>query len=179
MFKKQNGITLIALVITIIVLLILAGVTIAMLTGSDSAPQKANEAKQKQDIGTAKDQVYIWAQDAQMTAYENVYVNGKMASGSGDLPTSKSGKNTNIGSYVGTQVGGKSKTKIGLATIETKAEDKKVSLDSTKTSEQDKTTDTTAEITITTTDFTLTGYINKVTGTLEWVDNGTIKDKTN
>ena len=31
--KKNNGITLIALVITIIVLLILAGVTIATLTG--------------------------------------------------------------------------------------------------------------------------------------------------
>ena len=33
--KKQKGITLIALVITIIVLLILAGVSIAMLTGEN------------------------------------------------------------------------------------------------------------------------------------------------
>ena len=33
--KSNNGITLIALVITIIVLLILAGVTIAMLTGEN------------------------------------------------------------------------------------------------------------------------------------------------
>lgn len=33
--KKQEGITLIALVITIIVLLILAGVSIAMLTGEN------------------------------------------------------------------------------------------------------------------------------------------------
>ena len=33
--KKNNGITLIALVITIIVLLILAGVTIATLTGEN------------------------------------------------------------------------------------------------------------------------------------------------
>ncbi len=33
--KKQNGITLIALVITIIVLLILAGVGIAMLSGEN------------------------------------------------------------------------------------------------------------------------------------------------
>ena len=32
---KENGITLIALVITIIVLLILAGVSIAMLTGQN------------------------------------------------------------------------------------------------------------------------------------------------
>ena len=33
--RQENGITLIALVITIIVLLILAGVTIAMLTGDN------------------------------------------------------------------------------------------------------------------------------------------------
>ena len=33
--KKQTGITLIALVITIIVLLILAGVSIALLTGNN------------------------------------------------------------------------------------------------------------------------------------------------
>ena len=33
--KKENGITLIELVITIIVLLILAGVSIAMLTGEN------------------------------------------------------------------------------------------------------------------------------------------------
>lgn len=33
--RKQKGITLIALVITIIVLLILAGVSIAMLTGEN------------------------------------------------------------------------------------------------------------------------------------------------
>ena len=33
--KKERGITLIALVITIIVLLILAGVSIAMLTGNN------------------------------------------------------------------------------------------------------------------------------------------------
>ena len=34
-YKKNHGITLIALVITIIVLLILAGITIALLTGEN------------------------------------------------------------------------------------------------------------------------------------------------
>ena len=43
--KKQNGITLIALVITIIVLLILAGVSIAMLTGENGILTKANESR--------------------------------------------------------------------------------------------------------------------------------------
>ena len=42
--RKQNGITLIALVITIIVLLILAGVTIAMLTGQNGILTNANKS---------------------------------------------------------------------------------------------------------------------------------------
>ena len=45
--KNKKGITLIALVITIIVLLILAGVTIATLTGPNGIITRANEAKQK------------------------------------------------------------------------------------------------------------------------------------
>ena len=43
--KRIKGITLIALVITIIVLLILAGVSITMLTGNNSILQKATDAK--------------------------------------------------------------------------------------------------------------------------------------
>ena len=45
--KKTNGITLIALVITIIVLLILAGISISMLSGDNSILSKATEAKNK------------------------------------------------------------------------------------------------------------------------------------
>ena len=43
--NKQQGITLIALVITIIVLLILAGVSIAMLTGQNGILTQAQNAK--------------------------------------------------------------------------------------------------------------------------------------
>ena len=43
--RKEDGITLIALVITIIVLLILAGVTIATLTGENGILTKAQQAK--------------------------------------------------------------------------------------------------------------------------------------
>ena len=43
--KNNKGITLIALVITIIVLLILAGISIAMLTGDNGLLTKANSAK--------------------------------------------------------------------------------------------------------------------------------------
>ena len=45
--KNQRGITLIALVITIIVLLILAGVSIAMLTGENGILNKATTAVDK------------------------------------------------------------------------------------------------------------------------------------
>ena len=45
MLKNNKGITLIALVITIIVLLILAGVSIAMLTGNNGILTQANTAK--------------------------------------------------------------------------------------------------------------------------------------
>ena len=44
---KENGITLIALVITVIVLIILAGVTIAVLTGDNGILTRAWEAKNK------------------------------------------------------------------------------------------------------------------------------------
>ena len=50
--KQKKGITLIALVITIIVLLILAGISIAMLSGDNSILQKGTEAREK--TGTAQ-----------------------------------------------------------------------------------------------------------------------------
>ena len=43
--KKENGITLLALVITIIILLILAGISVAMITGSNGMIDKTIEAK--------------------------------------------------------------------------------------------------------------------------------------
>ena len=44
---KQRGITLIALVITIIVLLILAGVSIAMLTGQNGILTRGTKCKRR------------------------------------------------------------------------------------------------------------------------------------
>ena len=57
--KGYKGITLIALVITIIVLLILAGITIAQITGQDSAPNKAAEARQKNEQGAEFDEIKV------------------------------------------------------------------------------------------------------------------------
>ncbi len=56
--KKQiGGITLIALVITIIVLLILAAVSIATLTGENGILTKASDAKTKTEIADVKERV--------------------------------------------------------------------------------------------------------------------------
>jgi biopolymer transport protein ExbD len=60
LFRKENeGITLIALVITIIVLLILAGITIATLTGDNGILTKTNEAKEQTEIGKEKEIVKL------------------------------------------------------------------------------------------------------------------------
>ena len=57
--KKNEGITLIALVITIIVLLILAGVSIAMLTGQNGILTQANNAKIEQSHAAVKDSIAL------------------------------------------------------------------------------------------------------------------------
>lgn len=57
--KKQKGITLIALVITIIVLLILAAVTIAMLTGENGLIAKAIKAKEENQINAYKEEIEL------------------------------------------------------------------------------------------------------------------------
>ena len=54
--RKNNGITLIALVITIIVLLILAGVAISMLSGENGILNKAKEAKEKTEEGQKQEE---------------------------------------------------------------------------------------------------------------------------
>ena len=53
--KANNGITLIALVITIIVLLILAGIGISMLSGDNGVLKQAGNAKTKTDIAQEKE----------------------------------------------------------------------------------------------------------------------------
>ena len=57
--KNKNGITLIALVITIIVLLILAGISISMLTGNNGVLQKATDAKTKSDEAQIRERIQL------------------------------------------------------------------------------------------------------------------------
>ena len=62
--KENKGITLIALVITIIVLLILAGVTIATLTGENGILIKASEASEQTELADEREKVKLAATGA-------------------------------------------------------------------------------------------------------------------
>lgn len=66
MGKRSRGITLIALVITIIVLLILAGVTIATLTGDNGILTQAGSAKEKTEIAEEKEIIKMSTMQAMM-----------------------------------------------------------------------------------------------------------------
>ena len=57
--KKDKGITLIALIVTIIVLLILAGVSIATLTGQNGILTQANNAKTQTEIANEKEAISL------------------------------------------------------------------------------------------------------------------------
>ena len=74
--KGNKGITLIALVITIIVLLILAAVSIAMLTGENSILKRASESSYSNTLGAAKDEVAILATGFVSDFYNEVYAKG-------------------------------------------------------------------------------------------------------
>ena len=63
-FKGTKGITLIALVVTIIILLILAGVSIAMLTGNNGVLTQAKSAKENTRVGEVQEKVKLAAQAA-------------------------------------------------------------------------------------------------------------------
>lgn len=66
--KNQKGITLIALVITIIVLLILAGVSIAMLTGENGILTQSTKAVTETEVAAAEEAI-------KMEVYNNLASN--------------------------------------------------------------------------------------------------------
>lgn len=65
-WKGNKGITLIALVITIVILLIFAGVSIAMLNGTNGAINKSVESKQKTEEAQEKEAIGIASTTAQI-----------------------------------------------------------------------------------------------------------------
>lgn len=83
MFREQKGITLIALVITIIVLLILAGVSIAMLSGENGILSQSRNAKKSQIEGEVSERIKLAVQAAKMYSEEKAVKtsSGWLASG--------------------------------------------------------------------------------------------------
>lgn len=75
MFREQKGITLVALVITIIVLLILAGVTIAALSGPNGILSNATQATKDTAEAEAREAITV----AVNTILTNQYANAEDA----------------------------------------------------------------------------------------------------
>lgn len=74
MLKKNGGITLIALVITIIVLLILAGVSIAMISGENGILNRASASSVQNQLGSYNDAVSLFVTETVADYYEEAYV---------------------------------------------------------------------------------------------------------
>ena len=69
MLKEQKGITLVALIITIIVMLILAGVSISLVVGENGVLTQAQDVEPKQLVASAKDAVALANADIMATYY--------------------------------------------------------------------------------------------------------------
>ena len=63
LLKNKKGITLIALVITIIILLILGGIAIATLTGENGLFARAKQAKENYSVSSAKEKLQLAISD--------------------------------------------------------------------------------------------------------------------
>ena len=67
--KENKGVTLIALAVTIIVMLILAGVTISTLTGNSGITTKAQNAKKMSKVSSEKEAIQLAVSLAKMEKY--------------------------------------------------------------------------------------------------------------
>lgn len=146
MMKEQKGITLVALVITIIVLLILAGVSIAALSGQNGILTNATNAKQQDELGAAKDQINLAANEAVSDYYKVTYAAGTGTVGANEQETVK----TKIGALGATLTNG---VKVDIGTSKEASGAQSGSYKVTLTSKDGKAT--------------TTGYITS-TGSVSW-----------
>ena len=80
MFKKENGVTLVALVITIIVLLILAGVSIALVSGDNGVLEKAQKSSTKTKYSQITEGIGLALVDCQ-SEYADEFAEGNATHG--------------------------------------------------------------------------------------------------
>ena len=93
--KGNKGITLIALVITIIVLLILAGVTIAALSGDNGILRRATEAKEQTNQKNDEETEKIGGYESTIDQYVDGNGGGSGSGGSGGSGTGTNFTNVN------------------------------------------------------------------------------------
>ncbi|MBR0350943.1 MAG: prepilin-type N-terminal cleavage/methylation domain-containing protein [Clostridia bacterium] len=86
--KNEQGITLIALIVTIVVLLIVAGISIASITSNDAPVEKAGQAKSETEIQAEMEEI----QQAVSKASSKSFINGNF-SGSADINSIKTALN--------------------------------------------------------------------------------------
>ena len=67
MYKEKSGITLIALVITVIVLLVLAGISISMLIGENGILTQAKKAKEITEIASEEECIKLIITEEEIT----------------------------------------------------------------------------------------------------------------
>ena len=84
--RRNKGITLIALVVTIIVLLILAGISIAMLTGQNGILNRAAEAKEKTRIAQEDESQKLKGYEDTINQYAPSSNGGSLPTGTGTTP---------------------------------------------------------------------------------------------
>ena len=112
--KNKKGITLIALVVTIIVLLILAGISIAMLTGQNGILNRAAEAKEKTRVAQEDESQKLKGYEDIMAQYTGnlpsreetkpYFPNSTFSYKDGDLSTGLVIKDSNDNEYVWVEV---------------------------------------------------------------------------
>ena len=112
--KRNKGITLIALVVTIIVLLILAGISIAMLTGQNGILNRAAEAKEKTEAAQKDEEKTLQRYEDMMAQYTGslplreetkpYFPNSTFSYKEGDLSTGLVIKDSNDNEYVWVEV---------------------------------------------------------------------------
>lgn len=116
--KQERGITLIALVITIIVLLILAGVSIAMLTGENGLLSRSKNAVIESKIADCKESVMLTVNELVSEFYEKKYVKNETLA--------ESTPETYVAAHIGDE--GKLDKKYATATSATSTDDATITL---------------------------------------------------
>ena len=84
--RNIRGITLVSLVITIIVMLILAGVSLSMVMGENSVIEQADQAVKESEKAKAKEELTLMLAGYTIQAYTtqmtfNDYLNSKVSDG--------------------------------------------------------------------------------------------------